>query len=204
MKTAADSLIERYMKELQNELRAFPAGRRREIADEVREHIAEARSEFDAETEAAIRTVLDRLGDPSEIAASARERLRIPAPRAGVLEAVGAVALLVPFIGWVGGTVLVWLSRVWTTRDKVLATIAVPGVWLIVLLGTIATHAERTVSGPGAPPPPGPVEPSLVEGIVNVLLAFLVPLGVILVPVAVAIYLLVRARNISDANAATG
>jgi len=201
VRTATDSVIDTYMKELQQELRAFPATRRREIVDEVREHIAQARGELDSENEAAIRTVLDRLGEPSEIAASARERFGIRPARAGVLEGVAAVALLVPFIGWLLGTILVWLSRVWTTRDKVIATITVPGIWLFGLLGTLASSTSVHVSGSSGPPPPT-IEPSGIERVMNIAFAWIFPLGVIVVPLAVAIYLVVRARNLSDAATA--
>ena len=206
MRTATDTVIDAYMKDLQQELRAFPATRRREILDEVREHIAQARSELDSENEAAIRTLLDRLGDPSEIAASARDRLDIRPARAGVLEGVAAVALLVPFIGWLLGTILLWMSRVWTTRDKVIATIAVPGIWLLVLLGSFATSSGSSSvhfsgRGPG-PYPTDALEPSGIERFVNIALAWIFPLGIIVVPLAVVIYLIVRARNLSDAAAA--
>jgi hypothetical protein len=31
------------------------------------------------------------------------------------LEVIALVLLVIPFLGWVVGVVLVWLSRVWTT-----------------------------------------------------------------------------------------
>lgn len=141
MRTATDALIDGYMKELQKELRPFPTGRRREILDEVREHIYQARSELDSETEGAIRTVLDRLGEPSDIAAAARDRFGVRPAKAGALEIITVIALLIPWIGWLVGGVLVWMSRVWMTRDKVLATILVPGVWLLLFVTTIAVSA---------------------------------------------------------------
>jgi hypothetical protein len=193
------------MKELQRELRAFPAGRRREMLDEVREHIAQARAELDSESEAAIRTLLDRLGEPSDIAASARERFGVRPARAGVLETVAVIALMVPFIGWLVGTILLWMSRVWTTRDKVIGTIAVPGLWLLVLISSVAVRVEHGVSvsssaGPAMPPP---LEPSGMERFFNLLLGFIFPLGAIVIPLATVIYLVVRARNLSDAAAET-
>jgi len=198
--TATDSVIDSYLKELQRELKAFPVSRRREILEEVREHIAQARAELDSENEAAIRTVLDRLGEPSEIAAAARERFGVRPVRAGVLEGVAAVALLFPFIGWLVGTILLWMSRVWTTRDKVIGTIAVPGVWLLVLISSMAVRTESGVSvssSPGSAMPPT-IEPSGVERFFNVLLGWVFPLGIIVVPLATVIYLVVRARNLSD------
>ena len=74
MTTEADALILRYLQELEAELHDLPANRRQELLDEVGEHIAAARAELDPETEAGVRTLLERLGDPADIAAEARER----------------------------------------------------------------------------------------------------------------------------------
>ena len=69
-----DELIANYLKRLENELSDLPRPRRRELVQEISEHIDEARSGLEAQSEAEIRTVLDRLGDPADIAAEARER----------------------------------------------------------------------------------------------------------------------------------
>lgn len=78
MTTTVDALVDRYLTDLEAELRGLPADRRREILDEVGQHITAARAALDADSEAAIRTVLERLGDPADIAAEARERFGIP------------------------------------------------------------------------------------------------------------------------------
>ena len=84
MTTEADALILRYLQELEAELHDLPANRRQELLDEVGEHIAAARGELDPETEAGVRTLLERLGDPADIAprpASApASRRRRPGP----------------------------------------------------------------------------------------------------------------------------
>lgn len=64
MTTKVDTLVDRYLADLEAELADLPAKRRRELLDEVSDHIAEARATLDADSEAAIRTVLERLGDP--------------------------------------------------------------------------------------------------------------------------------------------
>jgi HAAS domain-containing protein len=132
MTTNVDVLVDRYLTDLEAELHDLPATRRREILDEVGEHIAEARAALDAETEATIRTVLERLGDPADIAAEARDRFGVPAQPASQatpwLEVAALVALLIPFLGWVVGLVLLWLSRTWTTREKAIATLLALGV----------------------------------------------------------------------------
>jgi Protein of unknown function (DUF1700) len=188
MTSTVDTLIDRYLKDLEAELAELPANRRREILDEVGEHITAARGALDAESEAAIRTVLERLGDPADIAAEARERFGLPAAPAKQatpwLEVIALVALVIPLLGWVVGVVLVWLSRVWTTRDKLIGTLG--GLsWLVAGLGTLSMSARGSASvGSG---PVGPTETSLLEVIV-----FVVPF---LLPIAAAIYLGFRLRS---------
>jgi uncharacterized membrane protein len=124
--------VEKYLKHLDAELADLPHGRRREIVDEIADHIAEARADLPApETEADIRTLLERLGDPADIAAEARQRFGVPVARSSWMEPAALVFLLVGGffwgIGWLIGLVLLWLSAVWTTRDKVIGTLVVPG-----------------------------------------------------------------------------
>jgi uncharacterized membrane protein len=109
MTTEVDALILRYLQDLEAELRDLPANRRQELLEEVGEHIAAARAALDPETEAAVRTVLERLDDPADIAAEARERFGAqppPAPPATPwLEVAALVLLVIPFVGWVVGVV---------------------------------------------------------------------------------------------------
>ena len=188
MTTTADTLVDNYLRDLEAELRDLPAPRQREILDEVGEHIAAARAAQDTQSEAAIRTMLERLGDPADIAAEARERFGVQAeptkPATPWLEVITLVALVVPFLGWLVGAVLVWLSRRWTTRDKLIGTLG--GLsWLVAGLGTLSMSARgSTAVGSG---PLGPTETSLLEVVV-----FVVPF---LLPIAAAIYLGFRLRS---------
>jgi hypothetical protein len=87
MTTEADALILRYLQDLESQLGDLPANRRQELLDEVHEHIA----------------------------AEARDRVGVPArpgrPATPWLEIATIVLLVIPFLGWVLGAVLVWLSR---------------------------------------------------------------------------------------------
>src|SRR5687767_11415213 len=127
-----DALVANYLKRLEKELSDLPRARRRELVEEISEHIDEARSGLEAQSEAEMRTLLDRLGDPADIAAEARERFGVQPKKSGAVE-VGALILLpiggviVPVLGWVVGVVLLWVSDVWSKREKLIGTFAVPG-----------------------------------------------------------------------------
>jgi hypothetical protein len=183
MTTTADTLVDNYLRDLEAELRDLPAPRQREILDEVGEHITEARTAQDTQSEAAIRTLLERLGDPADIAAEARDRFGVkPEPTKGAtpwLEVITLVALVVPFLGWAVGAVLVWLSQRWTTRDKLIGTIG--GLsWIVAGLGTVMES-----HGPGA-----------AIALLLIVLAFVLPY-------AAAIYLAIRLRTRTNTVPAT-
>jgi len=161
MSSKADKLVEDYLKRLNAELRGLPRARRRELAEEISDHIAEARAGLETEDEAEIRTLLDRLGEPAEIAAEAMERLGPRPSKAGWKE-VGALVLLpiggviLPVLGWFIGIVLLWISDAWSTRDKLVGTLLVPGGLLLpVALGVLASESSGcgTVVTPQLSPP---------------------------------------------------
>jgi len=188
MTTGTDALILRYLQDLEAQLQDLPASRRQELLDEVAEHITAARAGLDPETEAGVRTVLERLGDPAEIAAEARERFGGPPADRPVptpwLEIIAIVLLVIPFLGWVLGVILVWLSRIWSTRDKLVGTVG--GLsWVLAGLGTISISAgSRPV---GSPAPLGPSETNLLE-----VALFVLPF---VLPVVAAVYLGFRLRS---------
>ncbi len=98
MNPISEQLIRAYLKRLNEELADLPSARRREIVDEISEHIDEARASGAAD-EASVRSLLDRLGDPADIAADARERF-------------GVGGLVLPVLGWFVGVALLWASAV--------------------------------------------------------------------------------------------
>jgi uncharacterized membrane protein len=206
MTPIADTLVDRYLKDLDAELQGLPASQRQEILDEVGEHVAAARAAMGADTEAGVRAVLERLGDPADIAAEARERFGLPAeparPATPWLEIIALVLLVIPFLGWLVGVVLVWVSRRWTIRDKVIGTLGGMS-WVVAGLGTImvrAVNISLSASGSGTPVgSPGPIEstgPSVVEVIL-----FVAPF---VLPIAAAIYLAVRLRGLAGTRPADG
>lgn len=135
----ADQIVSGYLGRLEQALAALPPARRAELVDDVRSHIAEARRGLAEETDADLLNILDKLGDPVDIAADARERLGAqPAPPPvplGMLEIAAIVALV---LVWPAGIALVWLSSAWSRRDKLIATGVVPGgVLVLAILSTV-------------------------------------------------------------------
>jgi len=154
MKPTTDRLVDDYLKQLDSELAGLPRPRRREIVEEISGHISEARATSPSQDEAEVRTLLDRLGDPAEIAGEARERFGVQSRKSRALEIATLILLLVggvvlPVIGWLIGVVLLWVSDAWNRRDKLIGTLVVPGGLLLpVALLTMATSAEGGCSTP--------------------------------------------------------
>jgi uncharacterized membrane protein len=161
---STDKLVEDYLDRLELELADFPSARRRELVQEISEHIAEARTAFESESEADVRNLLDRMGDPADIAAEARSAPEtteaVPATvgerRSGAVEIGALIMLLIgglvlPFVGWVVGVVLLWVSSAWTVPQKLLGTLVVPGgLALPIGLGVIASSSATCVQVPVA------------------------------------------------------
>jgi Protein of unknown function (DUF1700) len=158
--SSMDDLVESYLRRLRRELRDVPRSGRDEILEDIEAHIAQAREE--AAGEAELRTLLDRLGDPADIAAEARERFGVPVRRRSAVEIAALILLplggiVLPFVGWVIGVALLWSSRVWTVRDKVIGTLLVPGGLATALALTLAAGSAQecggsTELGPGGVP----------------------------------------------------
>ncbi len=151
-----DRIVKRYLADLDQALAGLAASRRREIPDDVSAHIAEARARLDGGDEAAVRALLERIGDPEEIAAEAGARAA-SGPRRWADAWVPWLLLLGGFLfvlGWPVGVGLLWSSATWRLRDKRLGTLVVPGgLALPMLLLSLPTSARTcsTSGGPGAP-----------------------------------------------------
>jgi len=131
----ADQIISGYLARLERALADLPPARRAELLDDVRTHIAEARRGLADETDADPLNILDKLGDPADIAADARDRLGAqPAPPAAPLGVLEIAAIVTLVLVWPAGIALVWLSSAWTQRDKLIATVAMPGAVLTLAI----------------------------------------------------------------------
>ena len=151
-RTDLASITDEYLGRLDAAAWRLPADRRVELVAEVREHIDAAMAARPGD-EAALRTVLDHLGAPEEIARAAVEQEPAaamppappqPTPQATQLRDISTVLLLMfggflLGIGWVVGVALLWSSTRWRTRDKWLATLVWPfGYAAAFLVGGIA------------------------------------------------------------------
>lgn len=136
--TAPDVLVRHYLDALDRALSGLPDVQRWEIVDGVTEHIRTSRAELaDDGTEAEVRTILDRLGDPELIAAGAREEAdeRVaPPPRNRDLRDTIAVllltlgALLLPLLGPLVGLLFVAGSPRWRWERKLQAVVVPLGL----------------------------------------------------------------------------
>jgi hypothetical protein len=120
--------VEKYLRRLRGALRSAPISERREILDNVTAHIDAALTST-ACSDADISRVLDSLGSAEVIAAEASRGWSPSGRRADGLALVllELGGFVVPVVGWVIGVVLVWSSRTWTTAEKWMATLIVPG-----------------------------------------------------------------------------
>ena len=97
----ADQIISEYFDQLAKALLPMPPARRGQLLDELRAHVESARDGSPVDSEASVREVLERLGDPEEIAAEAlaapnarRKGWTVFIPRWAALTAGAAVVVL--------------------------------------------------------------------------------------------------------------
>lgn len=137
--SSTDRLVSDYLDRLEAELSGIPRAGRREVMDGIEDHIQEAVAELEPDDEVGVRNLLERLGEPAEIAADARERFGVKQAKTTWRE-IGALILLpfggflVPVAGWFAGVVLLWVSDAWNTRDKLIGTLVVPGGFAFPIL----------------------------------------------------------------------
>jgi uncharacterized membrane protein len=149
----ATQAVKEYLHDLEAELRDLPRRRRQELLGEIHEHIDSALAEAPALNEVEVRNVLDRLGDPSNIAEEARQRFGVPKAKSGALEITALILLpiggiILPVIGWFIGVILLWSSRVWTTGEKLAGTLLFPGGLLAPVWLTIGVSFTSTACSP--------------------------------------------------------
>lgn len=151
MKTTADTLVDRYLAELDDAMANVSPSERRRIVAEVSSHISEGRAALETDDETSVRALLERVGDPEVIAMEAGAAPP-PARRSDAwvpwLLLFGGFALVV---GWFVGVALLWTSHTWRLRDKLIGTLVLPGGLLsLFVLGTHPS-AGASCSASGGP-----------------------------------------------------
>ena len=189
--TELHPLAETYVKELREAARRMPRTQRNEVVAEIRAHLAETAPAGASQADAL--TALERLGEPAEILAEQGAEAAAR-PRGLGLHEIAAILLLMFggflfLVGWLGGVVLLWSSGRWTTRDKLIGTLVVPGGYFGAAYALIATSSSRSCFGSGGHITcvGGPSTPVRIVEIAAVVFAVVGPL-------ASALYLARRAR----------
>ncbi|MBO0844641.1 MAG: hypothetical protein J2P22_04420 [Nocardioides sp.] len=157
--TTLHPLASDYLRSVGEAARGLPRTDRQELLADLEAHLHEAT--VATSSDADVRVVLQRLGDPGEIVDAYQADLRgaradLPPPQAGGRE-YAAIALLLlggilGVIGWGVGVVLLWMSPVWRTRDKWLGTLVIPGGLAVpgafaIILATATAKTCHTLSG---------------------------------------------------------
>lgn len=210
--TTADALRDDYLARLDEAMRGLPHG----VASDIRGGIVEELEGLDADETAAR---IARLGDPVAIAREAQDEAPSqppivvaapvaapPAPRPATTSTRGfAIAaaltlsfggIVLPVVGWFVGAVLVSLSSLWKTWEKVVAIVVpfVVGALTLLLLMTMAGfsawEATGSSSGTGTPPPANPLVPAWYD----IIWTGVIGLGLLLIP-ASGLWLLWRLRG---------
>ncbi|MBE3088199.1 MAG: hypothetical protein IMZ71_03675 [Chloroflexi bacterium] len=197
-------LVRDYLKRLKKAARRIPRARRKELVEEIESHLSEALPADASEAEAL--NVLERLGEPAEIVAEAGAG-QAPATRAGLHEWLTIPLLLIGgfivIIGWLVGVVLLWTSRVWTLRDKLIGTLVIPGglaTTAFFFFGVAGTRICSGISSTRENPATGRIEhfsesncPSY--STLHMTLAIIAAILLVVLPVLTAIYLGRRATR---------
>jgi uncharacterized membrane protein len=139
---SADQKVKSYLKDLDQRLSYLPRRRRKEVLQEIGDHIAESRTELGPDHP--VDDVLDRVGDPQVIAREAAGDEGFKTSTSRWVEILAIIFLvpgsvLLPFVGWVIGVILLWASSVWTVRDKIIGTLIVPGGLLAPVVIAMST-----------------------------------------------------------------
>lgn len=168
-----DPFLRAYLDRLDRCAAVLPTDQRTELVEEISRHIADAMAIGQVRTEADMRTMLDRLGEPEEIVAAARAdasatpgftpsppyiggapvALRAPTTTwEGITVALLTIGSIVPIIGWLAGVAMLWTSTRWRPREKVLGTLIMPlGPAAVLWFALIPVSSESCTGGTETP-----------------------------------------------------
>ena len=126
-RTAGERIARDYLRRLQEALAGAPPADAARLHDQIRTHLDELLETDPSESH--IRTALDQLGTPAQLAS---EVITTPSEARGrgsdicalLLLSVGS--LLLPFVGWIAGAVLLVSSPRFTRVQKIAAIVVWP------------------------------------------------------------------------------
>jgi hypothetical protein len=157
MSTTTDAMVTEYLERLDAALAPMSSARRSQLLDEIAQHIAQEMSDLPDRSEAAMRNLLEKLGEPEAIAAEAsngESPRAVPDDGPGTNEIFAILLLLfggfIFGVGWLVGIALLWRSQVWTRRDKLIGTFLLPGGLLFPLVGVVWLSWVVSQTGPDA------------------------------------------------------
>lgn len=134
--TGLHPLAADYLHRLERAARRLPRRDRRELVADVGSHLSE--TTYAGMSDAEALTVLDRLGEPEEIVEAEQPDAVVDDGR-GIQEWAAIILLLLGGfifgVGWIVGLILLWSSRAWTTGQKLIGTLVVPGGLAAALFG---------------------------------------------------------------------
>lgn len=175
-------MTDAYLNALGHAVRDLPTPIANDIVEGVRE-------ELRGLDEISARRRIDELGDPLSIAASAREELvprRLDASGYTVLTivliAIGGI--VIPVLGWGIGVAMLWSSRTWERRDKLVGTLVLP-----IALAVSALVGAALLPLQGAP---NPLVPTSLQSAMFC--------GFVVSAIGSSVYLASRARRLSRHN----
>jgi len=187
-----------YLAELTLALQVLPLETRRDI----HRGIAEELRGLDDES---ARARIYEFGDPKYIAAAALDEVGFSRPAETArqdktwytLTTVFALIIggaIIPFLGWFGGVVLLWSSKTWQLRDKIVGTLVIPfGLATSVVLVTFFGGSIGTLTSSDGVNP-DVFETSFDGNPIHAAIAW----AVALLPFYAAVHLLVRARKLKQ------
>jgi hypothetical protein len=142
-----DQIVDEYLRRLREALAGMSSDRREQLVESIADHISEARSTLSANTEAAVRDILDRVGQPEVIAAAALGDQPLPKlQRSPTNRRVATVAVAgVLALGVILGIFLVTRPGHSSppTRNATATTTTLPSITVPNVLGLSLAQAQQ-------------------------------------------------------------
>lgn len=144
-----DKIVSTYLDQLRQALNDLPAQKRDPIIDEIAQHIQTGRDRLAHEDEVHVRQLLEDLGDYESIrreaGLSARPHLSRIDPWVPWFLLFGGFLF---GVGWLVGLVMLWSSRAFSLKEKLLGTFIWPGGLFSSMILLAMPSATTSCNGP--------------------------------------------------------